>query len=264
MDFGFCAGPSAGSIKEPLKARENILDQGKKEKIKRFLRDYHGGAALALYRYFRDSYHNLKPTRTVFTEIYRKNDWNDPESVSGTGSNVAATSIVRDEVARLIEDLRVKTLIDAPCGDFNWMRLTNLKGVSYLGVDVVPQLIDHNNNRYGQDNIRFQVLDVVKDVLPRADLILCRDALVHFFFKDVLRTLRNFKKSGAPYLLTTTFPKHQNVDIKARGRWRPLNLQIAPFNLPSPVRLINEGCTEMGGVFSDKSLGLWALDEFNC
>ena len=207
--------------------------------------------------------HNLRPTRTVFSEIYRKNDWNDPESVSGTGSNVAVTNVVRNEIPKLIRDLKITTILDAPCGDFNWMRLTNLDGVSYLGVDIVPELIEHNNNRYARENIRFQALDVVKDALPRVDLILCRDALVHFFFKDVLRTLRNFKRSGAPYLLTTTFPRHQNSDIKARGRWRPLNLEAEPFRLPSPIRLINEECTEMNGIFSDKSLALWALDKLD-
>ncbi len=239
------------------------MKRERKEAIKRFLRDYRVDGALGLYRHCRNFFHNLKTSRAVFTEIYHQNDWNDAESHSGTGSNTLATGVVRPEVSGLIKDRGVRTLLDAPCGDFNWMRLIDLKGVSYIGIDIVRELIAQNNARYSRDNVRFQVLDIVKDSLPRADLILCRDALVHFFFKDVLRTLRNVIRTGARYLLTTTFPKHQNVEIKARGWWRPLNLEQAPFNLPPPVQLINEECIEMGGIFADKSLALWALDELD-
>ena len=41
------------------------------------------------------------------------------------------------------------------------------------------------------------------------------------------------------------------------GDWRPLNLERPPFNLPAPALLLNEGCTEGGDTFADKSLGLW-------
>jgi hypothetical protein len=44
------------------------------------------------------------------------------------------------------------------------------------------------------------------------------------------------------------------------GDWRPINLERAPFNWPAPVELIVEECTESGGVFADKSLGLWRID----
>jgi hypothetical protein len=91
---------------------------------------------------------------------------------------------------------------------------------------------------------------------------LSRDCLVHFSNADIIRALRNFKASGAKYLLMTTFTnKRVNTDVM-NGDWRPLNFQLEPFNLPVPLVLINEKCTEGGGTYSDKSLGLWSLASF--
>jgi hypothetical protein len=42
--------------------------------------------------------------------------------------------------------------------------------------------------------------------------------------------------------------------------WRPLNLEIAPFNLGKPIALINEDSKERRGKYSDKSLGLWKIN----
>ena len=41
------------------------------------------------------------------------------------------------------------------------------------------------------------------------------------------------------------------------GDWRPLDLERDPFGFPAPLELLNERCTEGGGIFADKSLGLW-------
>ena len=44
----------------------------------------------------------------------------------------------------------------------------------------------------------------------------------------------NLRRSGATWLLTTTFLEHhENADIEY-GDWRMLNLTCAPFNLPAP------------------------------
>ena len=63
-------------------------------------------------------------------------------------------------------------------------------------------------------------------------------------------------------MLTTTFPGTQtNADLGPEDIWRTLNLERPPFNLPPPVRLINEECTEDEGAYADKSLGLWLLQD---
>jgi hypothetical protein len=136
-----------------------------------------------------------------------------------------------------------------------------LSGIDYVGGDIVPELIEANNRQYGRAGIRFRKVDLLSDQLPASDLILCRDCLVHLSFSDVTRALRNICRSEARYLLTTTFiHRQQNADILT-GDWRTLNLQIAPFNLPAPVELINERCTEGNGAYCDKALGLWKIED---
>jgi hypothetical protein len=104
---------------------------------------------------------------------------------------------------------------------------------------------------------RFLVLDLTRDDLPQADALLCRDCLVHLSFADIRRALANVLRSGIPYLMTTTFPGCEvNEDI-VTGDWRPLNLTRPPFDFPPPLELLNEGCTEGGGLFADKSLAVW-------
>ena len=142
------------------------------------------------------------------------------------------------------------------------MRHVNLGVKKYTGVDIVAALIAEDQARYGSACREFQCQDLIRDPLPEADVILCRDCLVHLNFRDAKKVLENFKRSGSRYLLTTTFTgREANEDLTGSMVWRTLNLERAPFNLPPPLRLINENCTEGGGAFADKSLGLWRLDD---
>jgi hypothetical protein len=104
------------------------------------------------------------------------------------------------------------------------------------------------------------VLNLIKDPLPKSDLIIVRDCLVHLSNKDVINAIKNIKSSGSKYLLTTTFTNLSlNSDILT-GEWRPLNLLCAPFNLSNPLLVINENCTEGNGEYSDKSMALWEIE----
>src|SRR5580765_1551966 len=155
----------------------------------------------------------------VFSGIYHNNTWGSDESVSGPGSTVARTAPLRPRLVRLLQELRIQTLLDAPCGDFNWLKETVLPISKYLGVDVVPKIIERNRQAFGNDQRKFHCLDITNEELPKADLILCRDCLVHLSFKDALSALDNFRRSGAAYLLTTTFPAcEHNLDIET-GEW---------------------------------------------
>ncbi len=160
----------------------------------------------------------------------------------------------------LIAELQIKTLLDAACGDFNWMQHVRSDLAQYIGVDIVPELVDANTRRYGDRTTRFAVLDVCTAALPTVDLILCRDCLVHLPLRDAVAALTNFVNSGSRYLLATTYPGcvRQNKQLVITGNWRPLDLQLPPFSLPEPLRLINEECTEADD-FEEKSLGLWNL-----
>jgi SAM-dependent methyltransferase len=198
-----------------------------------------------------------KSAEQIFTEICRNGKWSKGDSVSGTGSDLAQTSAVRDELPSIFRDFEVSSLLDIPCGDFYWMKHVNLAGIDYTGADIVADLIQQNR-RHETGSVHFCQVNLVEDELPKADLVFCRDCLVHLSFKDALAALHNVCGSGARYLLTTTFPHcERNRDI-ATGQWRMINLEVSPFFLPPPLRLIDEKCSE-GVAYQDKSLGLWAV-----
>jgi len=162
----------------------------------------------------------------------------------------------RDELIALLRRLDTRVLLDAPCGDCNWIGPVADAVPRYVGVDVVPQLIERVRARHAGERRTFACADLARDPLPRADVILCRDCLVHFSFAESGRALRNFSRSGATFLLATTFDDvAENEDI-VTGGWRALNLRKPPFSFPPPLEAIDERCPGYPG----KRLALWRMD----
>jgi len=151
-------------------------------------------------------------------------------------------------------------LLDIPCGDMNWMRKVQFDLDLYIGADIVPEIVENNKSRFGNDRSahrRFMRLDLTRDSLPKADLILCRDCLIHFSYQAILESLANIKRSGALYLMTTTYLHPKNVDIET-GEFRPINLQAKPFNFPPPLELIEDICEDVPGG-EDRRIALWRI-----
>lgn len=197
--------------------------------------------------------------RDRFDYIFRANMW-AADSVSGPGSELEQTRALREGLPPLLARFGVRSVLDLPCGDFGWLSTVDLGVESYLGADIVAELVARNSARYGQS---FQVLDLITDDLPRADLVLCRDCLVHLSFHDIGRAIANLRRSGSRYLLTTTFTElNTNADI-VTGDWRALNFRRAPFDFPEPLAVLYEECTEEDGAFADKALALWDIATLN-
>ena len=197
----------------------------------------------------------------AFRHIYQTNLWAGPESPSGLGAGRRQTETVRAALSGLLAELEVRTLLDLPCGDFNWMALVSLGAVHYVGGDLLLEHVESNLRRFQAPNRTFLVLDITHSPLPASELLLCRDCFVHLSFADIMRALTNIKRSQISYLFTTTFvAQNTNEDILT-GDWRPLNLERAPFHLPTPRKVVSEECTEGKGVFADKCLGLWSIGD---
>jgi SAM-dependent methyltransferase len=166
------------------------------------------------------------------------------------------TQPLREKLPELFRTLKVKSILDAGCGDFGWMQETDLGIDRYIGVDIVAGLVLHMQDTHGTVKQVFMPLDIVESRLPNADLIVCRDCLVHLSTEDAIATIRNFKKTNATYLLATTYPGLVGPNSQnSTGNWRPLDLQAAPFNFPAPITLISEEKT------GSKSMGLWRLKD---
>jgi hypothetical protein len=195
--------------------------------------------------------------QAIFQRIYATNAWQDPESRSGSGSTRARGAELRPALVELLAKHSVATLLDAPCGDFNWIGDATSGLTAYTGVDIVEELISANDARYGGHRHQFLCRDLTRDPLPKVDLILCRDALVHFSFSDIRSALANFKRSGSEFLLTTSFIDVLRNDDIPTGGWRPLNLQAEPFRFPEPLAAIED--IPRGNVAPGKRLCLWRM-----
>jgi len=195
----------------------------------------------------------------IFNKIYEGNEWGDSESKSGRGSNLAATATVRKELYHLLQKYDIKSILDIPCGDFNWMREMDLKGIEYTGADAVKALIESNTSFFPE--FKFVVRDITKDPLPCVDLILCRDLFGHLSNENVNKALDNIHKSGSKYLLSTSLTSWDFcADLSGNGGWRCINLLIPPFKL-RPIYLIHEDCQEGYPFYNDKCLILFDISK---
>ena len=205
-----------------------------------------------------------------FTEIFEKNlfrvgvpNLSLNGSVSGGGSDLTVTTeVVRKELPVLLKELDIKRMMDAPCGDFNWMKELNLNNIEYIGVDIVEQVIKNNQKKYTKPNIKFMNMNIIEDAVFKVDFILCRDCLVHLTNEDIFKVINNFRKSKSTYLLTTTYPNLEYENKELAGIWRPLNLEKEPFNFSKASQYIIEEINH-NTLFHEKMLALWRLDQLN-
>jgi hypothetical protein len=197
-------------------------------------------------------------SETIFQDIMTSNRWNDAESRSGVGSNRRYTDNIRRKLPELLRRYRLRSILDAPCGDFAWMKTVALAAdTTYLGGDIVRELVERLQAEFGSPQRRFIRLDIVASELPRADILICRDCFIHLSNADVLAALRNFAGSEIKYLLTTTYKFGRvNADI-ATGQFRAINLQAAPFWLPPPIETIVDYIYP----FLPRRLALWSREQ---
>jgi hypothetical protein len=165
--------------------------------------------------------------------VQRMSKFGDGETRCGPGSTLAYTEKLRDELPDLINKYRVNLLIDAGCGDQNWIKHVDL-GCEYQGFDL------HSTPS----------TDISKDVLPQCDLIMCRDVMIHMPIKMIQDTLKLFSQSSYLLLATSYDTDFSNADTDEQNR--RLHLGWPPFDLSLIDRLEERD--------EGKFLGLWAME----
>jgi hypothetical protein len=163
----------------------------------------------------------------------------------------------------MFEKYSIRTVFDAPCGDFNWMRQVVAENrIRYVGGDIVPALVRINQSDHGDSQTNFINFNLTCDRFPEADLWLCRDCLFHLCYREIHKALGNFTQSGVRFVL---LPNHrgsaafENHDIRTGG-FRKLNLQAPPFNFPHEIRQrIQEGPAPD----SDHEMCLWTREQIS-
>jgi hypothetical protein len=73
-----------------------------------------------------------------------------------------------------------------------------------------------------------------------------------------LAALRNFKRAGIRYLLTTTYPQKKRHWDTPPGGLHWINFRLAPFHFPPALALVLEEPQKhaAGETYGDRSLGL--------
>ena len=197
------------------------------------------------HKIFKSRILSLRSNEDRFTWIYKNNYWTSSESRSGVGSTLKYTENLRKELPNLFREYEIQQVFDAPCGDFNWMKhLLSSVDIHYIGGDIVKPLIEFLNINHKSKTVSFFHFDLIKDIPPHVDLMVCRDCLFHFSFEDTRAVLENFIKSNTPYLLTTTHKNENDLFTNKNiltGDFRYIDLFSPPYNFPrNPLYAIDD------------------------
>jgi len=144
-----------------------------------------------------------RPPEEVFSEIYKNNVWGgaNGEMHSGPGSRFAQAELYVETVGNFIRDNGISRVIDLGCGDFEiGKKLANACDF-YIGIDVVPELIDRNRQLFENDRVRFICADITEVELPDADVCLVRQVFQHMSNKHISKVIKRLRKYK--YLIVT-------------------------------------------------------------
>lgn len=200
-----------------------------------------------------------KAKEDAFNTIYEKDIWTHG---SGPGSTAEATvrtrKIITAVLGHIAEEKRKAgeteiTMLDAPCGDMQWMPLTwqesqarrNGVVLNYHGADISTVVLEKDRAKLNTGalfpaeldpkavKVRFSQIDLSSDPIGKYDVIFMKDVLGHLHNNDIRKVLANVRNSGSKYLLTTTDPSFTNADVDPGDFWwgRPVNVMGQPYNL---------------------------------
>ncbi|ONG53385.1 hypothetical protein BKE38_12290 [Pseudoroseomonas deserti] len=168
--------------------------------------------------------------RQAFEDVYAGPGWG---GTSGPGSSPVASVDYRLFLERFIARNNIRSIVDVGCGDWQFSRYVNFGRAEYLGIDVVPHLVERNQATYGRETVRFALAPEDPARLPKADLLLMKDVLQHLPDEEIryyrFRVVPRYRFA----LLTNSFtkvqmkPKH-NTDV-APGRFRTVDLRAEPY-----------------------------------
>lgn len=210
---------------------------------------------------------------------YSYGDWERTDaqrhSLSGPGSDIGdQTRVSLELLTKVVKEHHIRTMLDLPCGDANWQfeswEIDSLD--AYVGLDIARSVISLNQQRFRHHiNKVFAPWDFAVCPLPKLrwsqtdsnhngssepfDLIHVRDVIQHLPLQRGLAALCNVAKSGARYLISTTYPMPNNTDIP-EADWYKNNLYLPPFNFPT-----GQYCVQTHPDHEEDYSCLWAIND---
>ena len=182
------------------------------------------------------------PTKAAMQQVYEMNLWGGGTSdfYSGVGSYEPET--VHPYITALISFLtsfkKPLVVCDLGCGDFNIGKQVTKYAKHYVAIDIVPELIQRNKEKFEEINLEFQCLDMAKDDLPTGDCAVLRQVLQHLSNEEIQCIIP--KLAAFKYVMVTEhLPEgdfEPNIDIiSGQGirikKQSGVNLLAPPFSL---------------------------------
>lgn len=165
--------------------------------------------------------------RTIFTNIYNKDVWGHG---SGPGSLPENAALYVSVLNWLIKEYNVTSVLDVGCGNWMFSEMINYQNVDYLGIDIVPNVIEQNIKKFQRSNLKFELQDCTSYTSEKVfDMVIIKDVLQHLSYENCHKILHNVKYK---MLIVTNDLTAQNTEC-IDGDHRPLNITIDPFNLKS-------------------------------
>lgn len=191
----------------------------------------------------------VRSNEQIFREIYYDKHWVSNEAKlqkfnSGSGSDYQYVAPYVQEIAKYVTKNKIHSIIDVGCGDFRvGQHLVKIQpNISYLGIEVFDEIIDHNRRKYGSNLIKFARCDFTEDQIPLEyfgyELCLVRQVMQHLSNRMIIKMLHNLKPFQHVIITEhqTNNPTLKNEDqvtskINRTQRKSGIYLDEEPFNL---------------------------------
>ncbi|SDI57551.1 class I SAM-dependent methyltransferase [Winogradskyella thalassocola] len=200
------------------------------------------------------------PTKDAMQQVYDMHLWggNDFDFYSGDGShNLKIVEPYIDSITTFLKSQNNPlTVCDLGCGDFNIGKQLTKHTKNYIAVDIVDNLIERNKALFKEDHLEFQCLDIVKDELPKADVVILRQVLQHLSnaeIQNVVEKLSNYKY----VILTEHLPLGEFVPnkdiISGQGIRIKKNSGVDVLEAPFNLKIVEE--RKLSEIFLDDTKG---------
>jgi hypothetical protein len=183
------------------------------------------------------------PTKEAMEQVYKMKLWggagSESDFYSGIGSHHSeiVTPYIDAITSFLTSFKKPLTVCDLGCGDFNVGKELVMHTKKYVAVDIVANLIEHNKEKFKEENLEFHCLDLAVDDLPSGDCVLLRQVLQHLSNTEVQSIVS--KLTAYKYVILTEHLPEGDFDpnkdiISGQGirlkKQSGINLLAPPFN----------------------------------
>ena len=145
------------------------------------------------------------PTKAAMEQVYEKKLWGGGTSNFYSGNGSHDLEIVQpylQKVTSFLNSFQSKlSICDLGCGDFNVGKELVPFAKKYIAVDIVEDLVVFNQEKFKNEKVEFQCLDIATAALPQGDCAIVRQVLQHLSNTEILQVVQ--KLSNFKYVILT-------------------------------------------------------------